>query len=417
MHARHVRTSVRVQSENGLASFDIMTEGVVQHVDRDYDIYDFPDELRGGLLYRPLHRMRPGTSVRIQLNATCSVYLCFHVEEDGGYGEMIPSLAGWTEVEGVLLFDSLDPKHHGTMSIHRHRATAGSSIVIPATVERDACFNLVFVFSDSVHQYDAGSTIEPPAGTTIDAAAGSTIGPPAAAPVGECALLLEMMSAAGRLASGSGEEACGRNLLFQRHHIAFYLAERFVHSETLKLGRAHVRCCGSACPDLHRNVSLYARLVGPRILSARARPYEDRQGSLVVEWVAPEEGEYQLEVSLSWLNGDLFASEAFRARMRAVRCADSRRGWRLEEVSERLRLEGGVGRGGEERTCEAVRGSRVHSRGRQFADVERQSRSQSQLVLLATWLPDPILHSSRGHELPAQAELHERKRRRRFACA
>ena len=301
-----------------------MVPGVLQHVDRKYDIYEIPDELRGGLLYQPLHRMRAGTSIDISLNAACSVYLCFHFEEDGGYSDILQSLPGWTEIDGVVKYDSFDAAHHGIMTIYQFDAAAGSSVSIPATVERDACFNLVFRFADKrdVSPFAAGlphvESGTPPISTAVSVAAPSSgvikpsttterLGKHGAEAQGMLELSCERELERLHRVDGLETEtlpSCGRQLLYQLFGVAYILPSEFV-VDLFSPAQIMVQCCGASCPAISSNISLYARLVGPQILALHGEPAP--MGSIALNLELQEPGEYHLEVSLGWVNGRMYA--------------------------------------------------------------------------------------------------------------
>ena len=130
----------------------------------------------------------------------------------------------------------------------------------------------------------------------------------------ECEELLEWMSTSDSLGPAGDDHAlCGRDLLFRRHGVSFRMTESFVQVQTLRSSEVRVACCGSACAALSGNISVSARLVGNRIHTARVTPSSGPcRGDLVIRFEAHESGQYQLEATLDWLNGQLFAPPGYR---------------------------------------------------------------------------------------------------------
>ncbi|MEM7187808.1 MAG: hypothetical protein AAF466_14255 [Bacteroidota bacterium] len=124
-------------------SFDYMTEGVQQHLDRDYTYDVIPWELKGGLLFQGIHRPQAGTSIRMRLLQPATVYFFFHSKTDGGYTEIFEQLPGWKKMETAPQYDVNNGDHGLDMTMYELEAQAGT-IEIPPTTKDRACFNIVF---------------------------------------------------------------------------------------------------------------------------------------------------------------------------------------------------------------------------------------------------------------------------------
>lgn len=124
-------------------SFDYMTEGVQQHLDRDYTYDVIPWQLKGGLLFQGIHRPPTGTSIRMELLQPATVYFFFHHKTDGGYTKIFENLPGWKRSENAPQYDIKNGDHGLRMTMFEFEAQVGI-IEIPRTTKDKACFSIVF---------------------------------------------------------------------------------------------------------------------------------------------------------------------------------------------------------------------------------------------------------------------------------
>ena len=127
-------------------SFDYMTQGVLQHLDRDFTYDVVPEELEGGLLFQGIHRPPKGTVVTLELVTPTTVYFFFHSEIDGGYTRIFENLKDWKKTDPTPKYDIHNGDHGLKMTMFELKAQPGT-IVIPATTKDRACFSIVFQFS------------------------------------------------------------------------------------------------------------------------------------------------------------------------------------------------------------------------------------------------------------------------------
>lgn len=124
-------------------SFDYMTQGVLQHLDRDYTYDVVPEQLQGGLLFQGIHRPPKGTVVSLELVAPTTIYFFFHFEIDGGYTGIFENLKDWKRSDAAPQYDIHNGDHGLKMTMFELEAQSGT-IKIPATTKNRACFNIVF---------------------------------------------------------------------------------------------------------------------------------------------------------------------------------------------------------------------------------------------------------------------------------
>jgi len=124
-------------------SFDWMTKGVIQHLDRKYTYDVIPAELLNGLLFQGIHRPPKGTKVKINLLAAAKIYVFFHHGVDGGYSEIFLKLKGWKRAKEAPQYDIHNGDHGLEMVMYQMDAKAGT-YEIPPTTKGRGCFNIVF---------------------------------------------------------------------------------------------------------------------------------------------------------------------------------------------------------------------------------------------------------------------------------
>lgn len=124
-------------------SFDYMTEGVQQHLDRDYTYDVIPWQLKGGLLFQGIDRPSAGTSIRMELLQPATIYFFFHHKTDGGYTQIFEELPRWKRSENAPQYDIKNGDHGLKMTMFELDAQPGI-IEIPGTTKDRACFNIVF---------------------------------------------------------------------------------------------------------------------------------------------------------------------------------------------------------------------------------------------------------------------------------
>jgi hypothetical protein len=124
-------------------SFDLMTEGVLQHLDREYTYDVVPEELQGGFLFQGIHRPPKGTVVIMDILEPTTVSFFFHSIVDGGYSQIFENLDGWKKASPAPQYDILNGDHGLDMTIYQFNAHRGN-YSIPATTEDRACFSIVF---------------------------------------------------------------------------------------------------------------------------------------------------------------------------------------------------------------------------------------------------------------------------------
>jgi len=124
-------------------SFDIMTPGVLQHLDRNYTYDVVPAALEGGFLFQGIHRPPSGTSLTLEIKQPTVISFFFHSKVDGGYGEIFKELEGWVLTDANPQYDIHNGSHGLDMILYERIATPGV-YVIPATTKDRACFSIVF---------------------------------------------------------------------------------------------------------------------------------------------------------------------------------------------------------------------------------------------------------------------------------
>jgi hypothetical protein len=124
-------------------SFDYMTEGAQQHLDRDYTYDVIPWQLKGGLLFQGVHRPPAGTSIQMEMLQPVTVYFFFHHKTDGGYTKIFEELPQWERMDTAPQYDIRNGDHGLHMTMFKLEAQAGI-IEIPRTRKDRACFSIVF---------------------------------------------------------------------------------------------------------------------------------------------------------------------------------------------------------------------------------------------------------------------------------
>jgi len=123
-------------------TYDYMTEGVTQHLDREYTYDVIPYQLKGGLLFQGIHRPEKGTTVSIELLKPATLYFFFHDETDGGYTRIFENLPRWRRLVTAPQYDIHNGKHGLQMTMFALEAEPGL-IEIPPTTKDRACFSFV----------------------------------------------------------------------------------------------------------------------------------------------------------------------------------------------------------------------------------------------------------------------------------
>lgn len=123
--------------------FDIMKEGVLLHLDRKYTYDVIPPELLGGLLFQGIHRPPKDYVVEIELLEPSTIYFFFHNTANGGYDKIFKDLDNWDRCDIAPQYDIHNGEHGLTMIMYKCEADTGN-IVIPPTIRKKACFNIVF---------------------------------------------------------------------------------------------------------------------------------------------------------------------------------------------------------------------------------------------------------------------------------
>lgn len=124
-------------------SFDLMTEGVLQHLDRKYTYDVVPEPLRGGFLFQGIHRPLKGTVVSMEILKPTTVSFFFHSRVDGGYSQIFENLDGWKKISPAPQYDIHNGDHGLDMTLYQLDAQPGM-YSIPATTKDRACFSIVF---------------------------------------------------------------------------------------------------------------------------------------------------------------------------------------------------------------------------------------------------------------------------------
>jgi len=124
-------------------SFDFMTEGVLQHLDRAYTYDVIPENLNGGFLFQGIHRPPKGTVVEMDILRPMTVSFFFHSRVDGGYSQIFEDLEGWTKMSPAPQYDIHNGDHGLDMTLYQYDATIGL-LSIPATTKDRACFSIMF---------------------------------------------------------------------------------------------------------------------------------------------------------------------------------------------------------------------------------------------------------------------------------
>jgi len=121
---------------------DTMRVGVLQHLDRNYTYDVVPNELVNGLLFQGIHRPVKGTSLKIEVLQPVTIYVFFHTEADGGFGQAFAQLPNWTKCDSAPAYDIHNGDHGLHMTMYKTQAEVGR-IELPATTADRACFSLV----------------------------------------------------------------------------------------------------------------------------------------------------------------------------------------------------------------------------------------------------------------------------------
>ena len=140
-----IETTPRLPNE-----FDLMKPGVIKDIDRDYTYDVVPEEIDGGILYQPIHRIPLGTSIKLNVLKPMTMYFIFHNGCDGNYTNIFKTLEGWELCKEAPQYDincEWDPEHGLHMTMYKMKALPGI-YNIPAGekgVKTDwACWNIVF---------------------------------------------------------------------------------------------------------------------------------------------------------------------------------------------------------------------------------------------------------------------------------
>ena len=124
-------------------SFSLMTEEVLQHLDREYTYDVIPEYLSGGLLFQGIHRPPKGTIVVMDILKPTTVSFFFHSNLDGGYSQIFENLEGWEKMSPAPQYDIYNGNHGLDMTLYQLDAQPGI-YSIPATTKDRACFSIVF---------------------------------------------------------------------------------------------------------------------------------------------------------------------------------------------------------------------------------------------------------------------------------
>lgn len=142
---RTLATKVVISADPPFAfGCDTMRVGVIQHLDRNYTYDVVPEELENGLLFQGIHRPAKGTTLKIEVVRPVRIYFFFHTEVDGGYGKIFDRLPNWTKCERAPAYDIRNGDHGMHMTMYKIDANVGT-LLIPATTQDKACFNMVIV--------------------------------------------------------------------------------------------------------------------------------------------------------------------------------------------------------------------------------------------------------------------------------
>lgn len=124
-------------------SFDFMTEGVLQHLDRAYTYDVIPESVKGGFLFQGIHRPPKGTIVVMDILKPTTISFFFHSKVDGGYSQIFEHLDGWEKMSHAPQYDIYNGDHGLDMTLYQMNAQPGI-YSIPATTKDRACFSIVF---------------------------------------------------------------------------------------------------------------------------------------------------------------------------------------------------------------------------------------------------------------------------------
>ena len=124
-------------------SFDLMTEGVLQHLDRDYTYDVIPASMHGGFLFQGIHRPPMGTVIVMEVLKPTTISFFFHSKVDGGYSQIFENLDGWEKMDTAPQYDIHNGNHGLDMTLYQKNAQPGI-YSIPATTKDRACFSVVF---------------------------------------------------------------------------------------------------------------------------------------------------------------------------------------------------------------------------------------------------------------------------------
>jgi hypothetical protein len=132
-------------------NLDIMKIGVMKDIDRDYTFDVIPNELIGGILYQPEHRIPLGTSIKLNIIKPITIYFIFHNECDGNYTNLFKSLPNWEKCDNAPQYDlegkNGDPTHGLHMTMYKLNAVPGVYNIPKGewgSKVNWACWNLVF---------------------------------------------------------------------------------------------------------------------------------------------------------------------------------------------------------------------------------------------------------------------------------
>jgi len=124
-------------------SFDLMTEGVLQHLDREYTYDVIPASMQGGFLFQGIHRPPMGTVIVMEVLKPSTISFFFHSKVDGGYSQIFENLDGWEKMDTAPQYDIHNGNHGLDMTLYQKNVQPGI-YSIPATTKDRACFSIVF---------------------------------------------------------------------------------------------------------------------------------------------------------------------------------------------------------------------------------------------------------------------------------
>ena len=123
-------------------NYNCMTNGVLQHLDRNYTYDIIPNELINGILFQGIHRPPVGTTVTIEILKSSTIYFFFHNKFDGGYTKIFSNLNNWKQSKTAPQYDIYNGTHGLKMIMYEINAKPGI-YKIPPTIKDKACFSIV----------------------------------------------------------------------------------------------------------------------------------------------------------------------------------------------------------------------------------------------------------------------------------